>query len=62
MKDKKIVIPTIKPRNHTVMAMAGLKGGSHKKSNKSLRKKDKQELKKETSNKEVFCFELLLFI
>lgn len=56
MKNNKMVLPATKPRNPTVMAMATMKAGSHKKSNKTKRQKDKQSLKKETSNLEVSCF------
>lgn len=57
MKSNKMVLPATKPRNPTVMAMATMKAGSHKKSNKAKRKKDKQSLKKETSEMEVSYFE-----
>lgn len=50
MKNKKLVIPALKPRNHTVLAMATMKAGSHKKSNKALRRLAKQDFKKETSD------------
>ena len=57
MKSNKMVLPATKPRNPTVKAMASMKAGSHKKSNKAKRQKDKQSIKKETSKLEVSCFE-----
>ena len=56
MKSNKMVLPATKPRNPTVMAMASMKAGSHKKSNKAKRQKDKQSIKKETSKLEVSYF------